>query len=50
MCFLLSAKCKDKDEYVCDNGQCIDAEKLCDSNFDCDDESDEGEEKCGKCK
>ena len=49
MCFLLSEKCKN-DEYICDSGQCVDAKKLCDSNFDCYDESDEGEEKCGKCK
>lgn len=49
MLLLLSAKCKD-DEYICDNGQCVDAKKLCDSKSDCDDGSDEREENCGKCK
>lgn len=49
MRLLLSAKCKDG-EYICDSGQCVDAKKRCDSKPDCEDESDEREENCGKCK
>ena len=33
--------CSSSDEWRCDNGQCIDGDKRCDDNFDCDDRSDE---------
>ena len=42
-----TAKCP-KDEVRCDGGKCISVTKLCDGSTDCEDGSDEEQDKCRK--
>ena len=53
--FFLSSPCPDyrecqTDDHKCggDNGICIPKDKMCDGYFDCRDESDETDDKCGE--
>lgn len=47
LCFLTATKCEGPLKFMCNNGECIDSNRVCDNIKDCEDWSDEPMKQCG---